>query len=318
MATGAEMSAGERPAVLWLPPMPQATIERLQRTFDAVLLEDPTTLPEAPERFRGLAATVAAGASRDLLAALPNLEIIACFGVGYDSIDVGYAREHGIPVTNTPDVLTECVADFGMALVLACLRRMGEGERYVRAGRWTREGAMAFGRAPRGKRLGILGLGRIGLELAKRAEVFGMQIAYHNRSRRDGVAYDYHDDAVALARASDVLALTCPGGQETHHLVNAEVLRALGPEGVLVNIARGSVVDEAALVQALEDGVIGGAGLDVFEAEPEVPATLMTMENVVLQPHQASATVETRNAMGDLMIDNLVAHFEGRGPLTPV
>jgi lactate dehydrogenase-like 2-hydroxyacid dehydrogenase len=182
----------------------------------------------------------------------------------------------------------------------------------------VKDGNLSFGRAPRGKTLGIVGLGRIGMALAQRAEAFGMQIAYYNRSQRSDVDYAYYPDATSLAAAVDVMALTCPGGAATQHMINAEVLAALGPDGMLVNVARGSVVDEAALVTALQNGTIAGAGLDVFEAEPHVPEALFTLDNVIVQPHQASATVETRTAMGDLMIDNLLAHFSGQPLLTRV
>jgi len=302
--------------------MPTWTGDRLRREFEVVelngLADRPPALLADPGRFRGLATRGDVGADAALIDLLPNLEIIACFSVGYDGVDLARCRERGIVVTNTPDVLTHCVADLGMGLVLAVLRRIVEGDRYVRAGRWLREGVMDLGAAPRGKTLGIVGLGRIGLELAARAEAFGMNIAYYNRNQRADVDYAYHGDPASLAAACDVLALTCPGGAETHHLVDADVLAALGGAGVLVNIARGSVVDEAALVAALQSGTIAGAGLDVFEAEPQVPEALFAMDNVVLQPHQASATVQTRTAMGDLTIDNLLAHFAGKPPLTPV
>jgi len=312
----------QKVAIVRLDPMPPWTAERLHHEFDVVdlagLADRPSALTDDPGRFRGLATPGNVGVDAALLDLLPNLEIVSCFSVGYDGVDLARCRERGITVTNTPDVLTDCVADLGMGLVLAVLRRIVEGDRYVRAGRWPREGDLAFGTAPRGKTLGIVGLGRIGRALALRAEAFGMRIAYHNRNPRTDVDYAYHAEPRALAEAADVLALTCPGGEATRHLVDAEMLAALGPDGVLVNIARGSVVDEAALVAALETGGIAGAALDVFEAEPQVPEALFAMDNVVLQPHHASGTVDTRTAMGNLTIDNLLAHFAGRSVLTPV
>jgi lactate dehydrogenase-like 2-hydroxyacid dehydrogenase len=248
---------------------------------------------------------------------LPRLEIVACNGVGVDAIDLAYTRERGIVVTNTPDVLTEDVADLGVALLLAVFRRICEGDRYVRSGAWLK-GGMALARSVRGKRLGIVGMGRIGQAVARRAQAFGMEIAYFGPRPKPELPYQYVAPLVTLAENSDALILTLPGGPATRHLVNQPVIEGLGPEGVLVNIARGSVVDEEALVAALQDGRLGAAGLDVFASEPQVPAALLRMENVVLQPHVGSATVETRGAMGDLVVANLRAHFAGRPPLTPV
>ncbi|MDP6829388.1 MAG: 2-hydroxyacid dehydrogenase [Alphaproteobacteria bacterium] len=306
---------GDKPCVLLIEPIPSWIVDRARDEFDLIVLphesERPAEFLENTDRIRGIAMPGFAKVDAALMGLMPNLEIIACFGVGYDGADVDYAVQHGIAVTNTPDVLTDCVADLGMALILATLRKIVEGDRYVRDGRWESEGILDLSNSPRGRCLGIVGLGRIGLELAKRAEAFGMEIAYHNRSRRDDVSYTYHASVTALAEACDVMALTCPGGEATQNLIDAEVLSALGPEGYLVNIARGSVVDEPALVQALLERKIAGAGLDVFAAEPTVPEALFTLENVVLQPHHASATIETRTAMGNLTVDNLLAHFKG-------
>ncbi|MCB1835533.1 MAG: 2-hydroxyacid dehydrogenase, partial [Geminicoccaceae bacterium] len=207
--------------------------------------------------------------------------------------------------------------DMGLALIFMTLRGMIEADRYVREGRWPEGGPFTLGRTPRGKRLGILGLGRIGMELARRAETIGMKVSYHNRTEKP-VNYPYVADLVELARQSDVLALCCPGGPATHNLVDARVLDALGPQGWLINIARGSVVDEPALIAALEGKAIAGAGIDVFADEPRVPEALRQMRNVVLQPHMASATVETRDAMAQLVVDNLEAHFAGKPVLTRV
>jgi lactate dehydrogenase-like 2-hydroxyacid dehydrogenase len=305
----------EKPCVLLIEPIPSWIVDRARDEFDLIVLphesERPDEFVAKADRIRGIAMPGFAIVDAALMKLMPNLEIAACFGVGYDGIDTSYTTANNIAVTNTPGVLTDCVADLGMALILATLRNVVEGDRYVRAGRWAREGIMDLTDSPRGRRLGIVGLGRIGLELAKRAEVFGMDIAYCNRSKRDDLSYPYFSSAVALAEACDVLALTCPGGDATLKLIDGDVLTALGPKGYLVNIARGSVVDEAALVQALSDRSIAGAGLDVFADEPNVPEALFPFENVVLQPHQASATIETRTAMGNLTIDNLAAHFAG-------
>jgi len=305
----------EKPCVLLIEPIPSWIVDRARDCFDLIVLphesERPADFLNHVDRIDGIAMPGFAKVDAAMMALMPNLQIVACFGVGFDGADVGYAKEHGIAVTNTPDVLTDCVADLGMALTLACLRKVVEGDRYVRAGRWVSEGILDLANSPRGRRMGVVGLGRIGLALAKRAEVFGMTIAYHNRSKRDDVSYPYYASATALAGACDVLVLTCPGGEATQNLIDGEVLAALGADGYLINIARGSVVDEAALVQALLDHTIAGAGLDVFAGEPNVPKALFAFENVVLQPHQASATVETRTAMGNLTIDNLLAHFQG-------
>ncbi len=311
-----ESEQAGKPCVLLIEPIPSWIVDRARGEFDLIVLphesERPAQFLDNADRVRGIAMPGFAHVDAPLMELMPNLEIVACFGVGYDGADVDYAVRNGIAVTNTPDVLTDCVADLGMALILAALRKVVEGDRYVRAGRWESEGILDFASSPRGRCLGIVGLGRIGLELARRAEAFGMTIAYYNRSRREDVAYPYCESATALAEACDVLALTCPGGEATRNLIGTEVLSALGPNGYLINIARGSVVDEGALIQALSDQRIAGAGLDVFAAEPHVPEALFAFENVVLQPHQASATIETRTAMGNLTIDNLLAHFQGQ------
>lgn len=306
---------GKKPCVLLIEPIPSWIVDRARDEFDLIVLqhesERPAEFTDRLDQIRGIAMPGFAKVDADLMAMLPNLEIVACFGVGYDGADVDYAIKRGIAVTNTPDVLTDCVADLGMALTLAVLRKVVEGDRYVRAGRWITDGILDLSASPRGRCLGIVGLGRIGLALAHRAEAFGMTIAYYNRSLRDDVDYPYFASAQELAAASDVLALTCPGGEATRNLINADVLSALGAKGHLVNIARGSVVDEAALVAALTANSIAGAGLDVFADEPNVPDALLPFENVVLQPHHASATYETRTAMGNLTIDNLAAQFAG-------
>ncbi len=268
-------------------------------------------------RVRALATFGPWGADAALIAALPKLEIISNFGVGVDAIDLAAARARGIVVTNTPGVLDDCVADTAMALVLATLRRFPQAERYLRAGKWAARGAYPLATALGGKTMGILGLGRIGEAIARRALAFGMKIRYHNRRRKD-VPWPWDPDPVTLAANADVLLVATPGGAETRHLVNAAVLEALGPEGHLVNISRGSVVDEAALLDALKEKRIAGAGLDVFENEPNVDPRWFELEEAVILPHVGSATVETRTAMGMLQIENLRLHFSGRPVKTPV
>lgn len=252
-----------------------------------------------------------------LIDRLPNLRAIANFGVGYDAVDVATAVRRGIVVSNTPNVLNDCVADLGFALVLDVMRRTTAGDRYVRAGGWEKA---PFPLATRvsGKKLGIVGLGRIGRVLARRAAGFDMEIAYHNRRADPEVAHRWFSSIVDLAGWSDVLVVLTPGGAATRHLISTAELRALGPQGFLVNISRGSVVDEAALIAALEAGEIAGAGLDVFAAEPHVPEALKRRDDVVLLPHVGSATRETRRAMGDLTYDNIASFLATGRLLTPV
>lgn len=256
------------------------------------------------------------GMSAALMEKLPRLELIACFGVGVDAIDLAAARARGIQVTNTPDVLTDDVADLAIGLMLATLRRIPQGDRFTRDGRWPQGNFGLFAKAS-GKRMGIVGMGRIGQAIAHRAAAFDMPIAYHGPSRKD-VPWRYEPDLVALARDVDVLVAACPGGAATRGLVNRAVLEALGPTGAFINIARGSVVDEPALVELLQAGQLGSAGLDVFADEPKVPAALFELDNVVLSPHQASATHETRAAMGQLVLDNVAAFCAGKPLVTPV
>ena len=252
-----------------------------------------------------------------LMDALPKLEIISNFGVGVDSIDLAAAKKRGIIVTNTPDVLNDCVADTTLALTLNVMRRFPQAESYLRAGFWATRGAYPLTTSLGGKTMGILGLGRIGEAIAQRAQAFGMNIHYHNRNKKD-VAYSYARDPVALARASDVIVVVTPGGAGTRHIVDARVLDALGPEGYVVNISRGSTIDEAALIHYLQEGRIAGAGLDVFENEPQIDPRFFAMDNVVVLPHVGSATVETRTAMGNLQIENLRLHFAGKPVATRV
>jgi lactate dehydrogenase-like 2-hydroxyacid dehydrogenase len=257
------------------------------------------------------------GCDAAVMRALPKLKLVSCFGVGVDAIDLAHAKANGIAVTNTPDVLTDDVADLAVALMLASLRQVVAADRWVRDGSWTRRGAMPLNTAVARRRVGIVGLGRIGAAIARRCEAFGTEIGYHGPNRKP-VDWTYFADPVELARWADVLIAACPGGAATRGVVSRAVLEALGPTGHFVNIARGSVVDQAAMVDLLVSGGLGGAGLDVFDDEPNVPQALIDLPHVVLQPHQASGTHETRSAMGRLTLDNVAAFFDGRPLLTPV
>jgi len=268
-------------------------------------------------RVRGLATFGPLPVDGKLMDMLPKLEIISNFGVGVDSINLADAKNRKIIVTNTPDVLNECVADTALALIVNTLRRLPQSEKYLRGGNWASRGPYPLTTSLGGKVLGVLGLGRIGEAVAKRAMACGMTIRYHNRNKKD-VPYPYDPDPVTLAKNSDVLVVVTPGGSGTAKLVGEKVLQALGPEGYLVNVARGSVVDEPVLLRYLQEKKIAGAGLDVFADEPRVPPEFFTLENAVLFPHVASATVETRKAMGDLQIENLRRHFAGKPVLTPI
>lgn len=277
----------------------------------------PGLLAAEGARIRGLVQSGGSQTPTALLDALPKLEIISVFGVGYDGVPVDYCRARGIKVTNTPDVLTDDVADVAVGLTLMTLRGFVHADRWLRAGRWS-QGPFPLMRRLGGRTAGILGLGRIGKAIAQRLAAMGMRIAYTGRRAQPEVPYAFVGSLVELARSADVLVVACPGGAATRHLVNAEVLAALGAKGVLVNIARGSIVDEPALVQALSDGTLGAAGLDVFADEPNVPAALLGMDNVVLLPHVGSGTRESRGAMADLCKANLDAWFAGRPLLTLV
>ncbi|HEX7435412.1 MAG TPA: 2-hydroxyacid dehydrogenase [Caldimonas sp.] len=302
-------------AKLW-PPMMES-LHGAFRVHDRIHETDPAAFAAAAPRIRAIAASGESKVTRKLIAQLPVLEIISVFGVGYDGIDVAAARERGVQVTHTPNVLNDEVADLAIGLVLAVARRIPQADRYVREGRW-RSGPAVLARKVSGSRLGIVGLGRIGTAIARRAEAFGMSIAYTARSRKADVGFRYFPSAETLAAEVDFLVVITPGGAATRKLIDAKVLAALGPQGYLVNVARGSVVDEAALVKALQDGTIAGAGLDVFEDEPNVPAALCALDNVVLTPHIGSATWQTRRAMADLAFGNLQAHFAGKALLSPV
>lgn len=292
--------------------------QRVEAKYPVIYVDDLASVSdENASKVVGIAGWGVIDAS--LIDRLPALKIIASYGVGYDTIDAAYAASKGIIVTNTPDVLSEEVADVTIGLLLNTVRELPAAENHLRAGGWARNGPYPLTRLTlRGRTAGIYGLGRIGLEIARRLEGFGLPISYHTRSPKEGLAYDYVPTLVALAEKVDTLIVAVPGGSATDRTINAEVLKALGPNGVLVNIGRGSVIDEPALIAALRDGTIAAAGLDVFTDEPHVPEDLIALPNTCLLPHVASGSVFTRNAMADLTADNLEAFLERGTVLTPV
>ena len=311
------MSKPDVLAVAKLHPFYLKALESVFTVHDRTHVTDPAAFAALAPRIVGVAGTGEAGVPRSLLSQLPHAKVVSVFGVGYDGVDVPAAIEHGIPVTHTPDVLTDDVADLAMGLVLSVGRTIPQADKFVRAGQWP-NGPIALARKVSGARMGIVGMGRIGKAIAKRASGFGMSIAYTARTEKTDSGYRFFASAAALAAQVDFLVVITPGGAGTHHLINAEVLKALGPRGFLINVARGSVVDEQALIQALQNGTIAGAGLDVFANEPNVPEALWTMGNVVLTPHMASATTETRQAMADLAFANMQAGISGQPLRTPV
>ncbi|SFU07200.1 2-hydroxyacid dehydrogenase [Mesorhizobium sp. YR577] len=301
------------------------SVSRIGEAFRLVRLDkiDPVLITdELKQTVRGVAASPSLGdnsVSAAFMQALPKLEIVANFGVGYDGVDAAHAGKHGVMVTNTPDVLTEEVADTAIGLLINTVRELPRAEAWLRGGRWVKDGNYPLSRLTlRGRKAGIFGMGRIGLAIAKRLEAFGMTVAYHNRRHVDGLAYEYHETLVGLAGAVDTLISVAPGTASTQKAVNAAVLKALGPDGVFVNIGRGSTVDEEALAAALGNGTIAAAGLDVFADEPNVPQALLDLSNATLLPHVGSASVHTRDGMADLVVDNLIAWFGKGAALTPV
>ncbi|GLQ53042.1 2-hydroxyacid dehydrogenase [Devosia nitrariae] len=285
------------------------TVHKLHEALDRAAL-----IAEMAPKVRAIA-----GGNVDaaLMDSLPKLEIIANFGVGYDTIDAAAAKARKIRVTNTPNVLNDAVAELTVGLMIALARRIPQGDRFVREGRWP-SGNLGLFSELTGKTAGILGLGRIGKEIATRLQAMKMRIVYHGRHRQDGVPYVYYDDLAEMARDCDWLVIIAPGGQGTQRIVSRKVLEALGPEGMLVNMARGTLIDEAAMLEMLQSGALGGAALDVFENEPNVPEGFLALDNVVLAPHQGSATHQTRQAMGALVVANLDAHFAGDPLLSAV
>ncbi|WP_082940303.1 2-hydroxyacid dehydrogenase [Mycolicibacterium peregrinum] len=308
--------------VLQVGPLKPSLAETLRTSYDAQVL------PDGPERATFLAqhgATIAAavtsgrtGVDAELMAALPNLGAVVNFGVGYDTTDIEAAAARNVAVSNTPDVLSDCVADTAVGLLIDTMRQFSAADRYLRAGRWVADGNYPLTHKVSGARVGIIGLGRIGQAIATRLVAFGCPISYHNRREVVGSPYEYVTSAVDLARQVDVLIVAAAGGSGTRHLVDRDVLEALGPDGYLVNIARGSVVDEEALVEALAEGRLAGAGLDVFTDEPNVPEALLSLDTVVLLPHVGSGTMETRAAMEALTLANLDKFLESGELVTPV
>ena len=275
--------------------------------------------PDVAARARGMAITYnTVRGDAKTLGRFPKLEIVSAFGVGYDHVDADYARDHGIMVTNTPDVLTEEVADIAMGLLIATLREFVKADRYLRAGLWSTQQFPLSAGSLRDRTVGMVGMGRIGQAIARRLDASRVPVVYHTRNPAPGMSYKHYPDLMEMAKAVDTLILILPGGPSTAKMINADVMKALGPRGVIINVARGTVVDEQALVAALTSGTILAAGLDVFEKEPNVPDELKAMPNVVLLPHIGSASVVTRNAMDQLVVDNLKAWFAGKPPLTPV
>ena len=309
-----------KPDILMMGPMYPPTQKALEAAYTChKVWEAPDRdafLASIADRITAIASTGSKGVDDATMGKLPKVKMIGHFGVGVDSLDIDAATRRGIAVTNTPDVLTEDVADIAVVLMLSAIRRVPQGDRYVRDGKWLK-GPMALTQSVQGKTVGIIGLGRIGKAIAKRCEAFNLKVAYQGRNRQAGVKYPYYADALSLAKECDVIVVAAPGGDATRHLVNRAVLEALGPEGTIVNIARGSLIDEAAMIEALASGKLGAAGLDVFDKEPQVPAALLALENVVVQPHVGSATHSTRAAMGQLVVDNLAAHFAGKPLVTP-
>ena len=311
-----------KPEILLIEPMLAQIEQKLDQNYVVHRLfesnDSKTFLAQVGPRIRGVATGGVSGVSPTIFGALPNLEIIAINGIGTDAVDLRKAKANGVRVTTTPDVLTDDVADLGMALLLAASREVCVGDRFVRGGQWVRRASLPLARKVSGKRLGIFGMGRIGRAIARRAEPFDLKIAYTDLKAFADLTYDFEPDAMALAARSDFLVIAAAGGEQSRGAIGHAELNALGPDGILINVARGSVVDEDALIAALAQRRIGGAGLDVFVDEPNVPSVLLGLDNVVLQPHRASATVETRVAMGELVLENLAAYFAGKPLKTPV
>ena len=308
------MTTTTKPDLLAATPLPPFLREPLAAEF--TLHADLAAAPR--ERIRGIVGMGSAKVTGDLLAALPAVEIVSIMGVGYDEVDVAAAKARGVVVTHTPGVLDDDVADLAIALAINVAREIPRAERYLRAGRWAAGGPPPLATKFSGARFGLVGMGRIGRAIARRAEAFDMRIGYTARSAKPELPYAFYPDVVALAAASDFLVVITIGGAGTRKLVGAEALEALGRNGYLINVARGSVVDETALVAALTSGTIAGAALDVFENEPHVPEALLALDNVVVVPHIGSATRATRQAMADLARENLELHFAGKPPKTPV
>lgn len=313
----------QRPHILQVGPYPAWDEEPLNEAFVVhryfAADDKPSFLTEVGPKVRAIATRGELGASRALIEACPALEVVSVYGVGFDAVDLAACRERGVRVTNTPDVLTNDVADLGIAMMLCLSRGMIGAERWVRDGSWAAKGLYPLKRRVWGRPAGVLGLGRIGYEVAKRLAGFGMDIAYSDVAPKDFAAdWTFVADPIALARRSDFLFVTLAASVATRHIVDKDVIAALGEDGMLINISRASNIDEDALLDALEKKVLGSAALDVFEGEPKLNPRFLALDNVLLQPHHASGTIETRKAMGKLVRDNLAAHFAGQPLLTPV
>ncbi|MCF3931949.1 2-hydroxyacid dehydrogenase [Acuticoccus sp. M5D2P5] len=275
-------------------------------------------LAEVGPKIRGVATSGHLGCPPEVMSRLPNLEMMASFGVGYDGIDVDAARKHGVRVSNTPDVLNDAMAEITLGLIIALCREIPQADVYTREGKWASKGNYRLTRELTGKTIGIIGLGRIGKEVARRCQAFKMQVVYHGRNKQEAEPYPYYADLTQMAKDVDWLVNIVPGDASTNKMINRTVFDALGPDGLFVNVGRGTTVDEAELLSALKEKRIGGAALDVFEDEPNVPEGFFGLDNVVLSPHQGSATHKTRWAMGDLVVRNLKAHFAGLPLISPV
>ena len=315
------MTTDKREVLLIGPPKPVVVkgLDAICTVHRIAAAKDPDAFIAGHSHVRAIACSdTACKIPGDLMARFANLEIVASFGVGYDHMDVKWAAAHNVVLTNTPDVLTEEVADTALGLLLCTVREFPQAERYLRAGKWRERNYPLTKATLRNRTVGMVGMGAIGQAIARRLDAFGVPVVYHTRKPRRDVSYLHCPSLLEMARAVDILMVIVPGGPGTQNLINAEVLEALGPEGILINMARGSVVDEPALIKALQDKRIMAAGLDVFAKEPDVPQELIAMDNVVLFPHLGSASVYTREKMDQLVVDNIAAWAAGKPPLTPV
>ena len=313
---------GERPDVLLVGSKKPVIVNNLQNVVTLHILEDAADkdafLASIADKVRAIAVSLTTHKiGADLMQRFPKLELVSTFGVGYDHVDAKWAGAHGITVTNTPEVLNEEVADTALGLLLSTVRELPQAERYLRAGKWP-SGNYPLTNTLRDRTVGLVGMGRIGQAIARRIEAFGVPVVYHSRTQQPNVKYKYYPTLIEMARDVDTLLVIVPGGAATQNLINKDILEALGPRGILINMARGSVVDEPALVEALKKKTILSAGLDVYVKEPEVPPELIAMDHIVLFPHLGSGSVHTRKAMDQLVVDNVLAWARGKPPLTPV
>jgi lactate dehydrogenase-like 2-hydroxyacid dehydrogenase len=323
MPTTARDAMADKTDVLLIGPKKPVIVDGLKAAFSVHAMEDATDRDALLSGLAPWLRAIAVTASTErvdgsLMGRLPKLEIVSTFAVGYDHIDAKWAGEHGVVVTNTPGVLTEEVADTALGLLLCTVREFPQAERYLRAGKWLERDYRLTPASLRNRTVGLVGMGRIGQAIARRLDAFKVPVVYHSRRPQPGVPYRHYPDLVAMARDVQILLVIVPGGPQTRHMITDRVLEALGPDGIFINMARGSVVDETVLIEALQRKTIMSAGLDVYAREPHVPQELIAMDNVVLFPHLGSATVATRRAMDQLVVDNLLAWRSGKPPLTPV